>query len=406
MDTKDLIEQTARAFEEFKKANDARLDKIEKAGATGDLDAKLAKIEEDLSTALGLKAELARIEAKSNLQGLFSGDKPEKTAYKSAFFDRFVRKGEDSAELKDLMRKAWSIGTPADGGYALPEELDRTIEKMLRDVSPVRSVANVVQVGTSDYKKLVNVNGIASGWVGETAARPATNTSQFAEVAPPMGEVYANPQVTQHSLDDMFFNVEQELQDQLMEEFAVAEGAAFVSGNGTNKPKGFLTYTTAATADSSRAFGTIEHVATGVAGDFAASNKADILFTLVSKLKQGYRAGSVWMMNKGLLFEILKFKDTSGQYLWQPSLQASGISLNLLGFPVVEAEDMPAKAADALPIAFGNFRRTYTVVDRMGIRMLRDPYSNKPYVGFYTTKRVGGAVVNSEAIKVAKFALA
>lgn len=406
MDTKDLIEQTARAFEEFKKANDARLDKIEKAGATGDLDAKLAKIEEDLSTALGLKAELARIEAKSNLQGLFSGDKPEKTAYKSAFFDRFVRKGEDSAELKDLMRKAWSIGTPADGGYALPEELDRTIEKMLRDVSPVRSVANVVQVGTSDYKKLVNVNGIASGWVGETAARPATNTSQFAEVAPPMGEVYANPQVTQHSLDDMFFNVEQELQDQLMEEFAVAEGAAFVSGNGTNKPKGFLTYTTAATADSSRAFGTIEHVATGVAGDFAASNKADILFTLVSKLKQGYRAGSVWMMNKGLLFEILKFKDTSGQYLWQPSLQASGISLNLLGFPVVEAEDMPAKAADALPIAFGNFRRAYTVVDRMGIRMLRDPYSNKPYVGFYTTKRVGGAVVNSEAIKVAKFALA
>ncbi len=405
MDTKDLIEQTARAFEEFKKANDARLDKIEKAGATGDLDAKLAKIEEDLSTALGLKAELARIEAKSNLQGLFSGDKPEKTAYKSAFFDRFVRKGEDSAELKDLMRKAWSIGTPADGGYALPEELDRTIEKMLRDVSPVRSVANVVQVGTSDYKKLVNVNGIASGWVGETAARPATNTSQFAEVAPPMGEVYANPQVTQHSLDDMFFNVEQELQDQLMEEFAVAEGAAFVSGNGTNKPKGFLAYTTAATADSSRAFGTIEHVATGVAGDFAASNKADILFTLVSKLKQGYRAGSVWMMNKGLLFEILKFKDTSGQYLWQPSLQASGISLNLLGFPVVEAEDMPAKAADALAIAFGNFRRAYTIVDRMGIRMLRDPYSNKPYVGFYTTKRVGGAVVNSEAIKVAKFAL-
>lgn len=406
MDTKDLIEQTARAFEEFKKANDARLDKIEKAGATGDLDAKLAKIEEDLSTALGLKAELARIEAKSNLQGLFSGDKPEKTAYKSAFFDRFVRKGEDSAELKDLMRKAWSIGTPADGGYALPEELDRTIEKMLRDVSPVRSVANVVQVGTSDYKKLVNVNGIASGWVGETAARPATNTSQFAEVAPPMGEVYANPQVTQHSLDDMFFNVEQELQDQLMEEFAVAEGAAFVSGNGTNKPKGFLAYTTAATADSSRAFGTIEHVATGVAGDFAASNKADILFTLVSKLKQGYRAGSVWMMNKGLLFEILKFKDTSGQYLWQPSLQASGISINLLGFPVVEAEDMPAKAADALAIAFGNFRRAYTIVDRMGIRMLRDPYSNKPYVGFYTTKRVGGAVVNSEAIKVAKFALA
>jgi HK97 family phage major capsid protein len=314
-----------------------------------------------------------------------------------------VRKGQDDAALKELEKKAWSIGTPADGGYAVPEEIDREIEKLQRDLSPIRSLANVVRVSTSDYKKLVNQNGIASGWVGETAARPATNTSTLAEVTPFMGELYANPQVTQQALDDIFFDVEGELQAQLLEEFAVAEGSAFVSGNGTNKPKGFLAYTFVATADSSRTFGQLEYVATGVSGDFAASNKGDIFYDLVAKMKAGYRAGSQWVMNKGLLFEVMKIKDTTGQYLWQPRLSDNGLGLALVGYGVTEAEDMPAKAASSLSIAFGNFKRGYTIVDRVGMRMLRDPYSNKPYVGFYTTKRVGGMVVNSEAIKAIKF---
>ena len=410
LEIKTLVEGIQKGFDDFKKINDERVAKLEKGQATGDFEAKLAAVQGDLTKLLDLKKDIERIEAKSNLVGLVAGKgadaDPNKVAYKTAFFDRFVRKGEDSAEIKSLQAKAWSIGTPADGGYAVPEQIDRAIEKLVRDVSPVRSVANVVTVGTSDYKKLVNVNGIASGWVGETAARPATNTSQLAEVVPPMGELYANPQVTQQALDDMFFDVESELQAQLVEEFANAEGAAFVSGNGTNKPKGFLAYTTAATADSARAFGTLEHIATGVAGDFAASNKADVLFSTVGALKQGYRAGALWMMNKGILFEMLRIKDGQGNYLWQPSIQDSGLGIRLLGFGVVEAEDMPAKAANSLSIAFGNFRRGYTIVDRMGMRMLRDPYSNKPYVGFYTTKRVGGAVINSEAIKLVKFAAA
>ena len=403
---KALVESIQQGFNDFKKLNDERLAKVEKGAPAADFDAKLALVQADIAKALDLKKEIERVEAKANLQGLIGDAKernPDKAAYKAAFLDRFVRKGEDSADLKALQAKAWSIGTPADGGYALPEQIDREIEKMLRDISIVRSLANVVTVGTSDYKKLVNVNGIASGWVGETAARPATNTSQFAEVAPPMGELYANPQVTQQSLDDMFFDVEAELMTQLMEEFALAEGAAFVTGNGTNKPKGFLAYTTAATADSSRAFGTLEHVATGVSGDFAASNKADIFFSVVGALKKGYRMGAVWMMNKSLLFEAMRFKDTTGNYLWQPSIQDSGLGIRLLGFGVEEAEDMPVKAANSLSVAFGNFKRGYTIVDRVGMRMLRDPYSNKPYVGFYTTKRVGGAVVNSEAIKLIKF---
>lgn len=404
---KSLVEAIQKSFTDFKSINDDRLAKIEKGQATGDFEAKLARVESDIAKALDLKKEIDRVEAKANLQGIVGGAgsklNPDKVAYKQAFLDRFVRKGEDSADLKALQAKAWSVGTAADGGYALPEEIDRSIDKLLRDISPIRELATVVTVGTSDYKKLVNVNGIASGWVGETAARPATNTSQLAEVAPPMGEIYANPQVTQQALDDLFFDVEGELQAQLVEEIALQEGAAFVTGNGTNKPKGFLAYATAATADSSRAFGTLEHVATGVSGDFAASNKADAFYSLAAALKRGYREGAKWMMNKAVMFEVLRFKDSQGQYLWQPYLQDSGIGIRLLGWEVVESEDMPAKAAASLSIAFGNFKRGYTIVDRIGMRMLRDPYTNKPYVGFYTTKRVGGAVVNSEAIKLLKF---
>lgn len=409
LEVKTIVEAIQKGLDDFKKINDERLAKLEKGAATGDFEAKLAAVQKDLASALDLKKDLERIEAKSNLQGLMGGGAefdPDKKAYKTAFFDRFARKGEDSAELKALQQKAWSIGTPADGGYAVPEEIDRTIEKLIRDLSPVRSVADVKTVGTSDYKKLVNVNGIASGWVGETAARPATNTSPLAEVVPPMGELYANPQVTQQALDDMFFDVEGELQSQLVEEFAVAEGTAFVSGNGTNKPKGFLAYTTAATADSARAFGTLEHIATGVAGDFAAANKGDVLYSTVAALKAGYRPGSVWMMNKAVLFELMRLKDTTGQYLWQPRITDNSLGINLIGFGVVEAEDMPVKAASSLSIAFGNFKRGYLIVDRVGMRMLRDPYTNKPYVGFYTTKRVGGGVLNSEAIKLVKFAVA
>lgn len=409
---KSLVDGIQKGFADFKSINDERLAKLEKGAAPGDFDAKMAAVQADLTKLLDLKKDLERLESKQNLQGLMGaagGEKgitPEKAAYKQAFFDKFVRKGIDDAELKGLQAKAMSIGTAADGGYAVPEQIDRAIEKLARDISPMRQLATVVTVGTSDYKKLVNVNGIASGWVGETAARTATNTSQLAEVVPTMGELYANPQITQQALDDIFYDVEADVLNQLVEEFAVAEGAAFFTGNGTNKPTGLLAGATAATADASRAFGTLEHVATGVAGDWAASNKADVLLTVIGKLKAAYRNGAVWTFNKSTMFEILAFKDTTGQYLWQPNIQASGLGIRLLGFDTAEAEDMPAKAANSLSVAFGNFKRGYTIVDRIGMRMLRDPYSNKPYVGFYTTKRVGGKLMNSEAIKVVKFAVA
>lgn len=397
---KTLVEGIQRGFEDFKRTNDQK-----QAQSDGDFQAKMAKITADLAGLMDMKRSVEALELKAGRQGLGGGTEQDhvQADYKAGFINQFVRKGQESG-LKELESKAWSIGTSADGGYALPKTIETEVEKLARDLSPIRSIARVVKVGTSDYHKLVNVNGIASGWVGETASRAATNTSQFADVVPPMGEVYANPQVTQTSLDDMFFDAEAELIAQLSEELAVAEGAAFVTGNGTNKPKGFLAYTTAATADSSRAFATIEHIATGVSGDFPASNKADYLYDIVAKLKAAYRAGSNWTMGKALMFEIMKLKDTTGQYLWQPMIK-DGLVMNLLGYPVVEAEDMPVKAANSLSLAYGNFKRGYLIVDRVGIRMLRDPYSNKPYVGFYTTKRVGGAVINSEAIKIGKFSV-
>lgn len=396
----DLLEKQGRAFEEFKAQNDARLKAIEAGKSDADFKATLDRINAELDETKKALDEVAK-KATRPAAGAGSDADPDKLAYKQAF-GRFMRNGVEDG-LRELEAKAHSIGVPADGGYAVPEEIDRAILSRLVDISPVRSVANVVSVGTSDYKKLVNRRGTASGWVGETAARPATDTAVLSEKVPFWGELYANPQATQQMLDDVFFNADAWIAEELATEFARAEGAAFIAGDGTNKPRGFLAGPTAATPDASRADGTIQHIPTGVAGDWAASDKADVLITLIHALRAGHRANAVFMMNKALLAEIRSFKDADGQYLWRPGLEA-GMASTLLGFPVVEAEDMPAKAANSLSVAFGNFRAGYTIVDRLGVRTLRDPYSNKPYVGFYTTKRVGGILVDSEAIKVLRFA--
>ena len=272
------------------------------------------------------------------------------------------------------------------------------------DISPIRSIAGQISVSTPDYHKLVNTRGTASGWVGEATARTETATAALAEVIPSMGEIYANPASTQQALDDLFFDVESWIAGEVATEFAVEEGLAFVSGDGTNKPKGFLDYTTAATADGVRAFGTIQHFATGVSADYAATDPHEIFIDIAYGVKAGMRAGSRWVTNKATLAGIRKMKDGSGDLIWKAGL-AEGQPQTLMGYPITEAEDMPDVAADSLSIAFGNFQRGYLIVDRIGTRSLRDPFTNKPYVHFYTTKRLGGAVIDSEAIKVIKFGL-
>lgn len=393
----DAIEAGNKAFADFKSINEQQNTKTR-----DEINAELKKAFDEMSEMKKLAEDL---QAKMNRPG-FGGGASQVDEHQSAHqkaFDGFLRKGVDYD--KSIEEKALAVGTNsgADGGYAVPKTIDAMVESLIVNISPMRQLATVQQISTPEFHKLVNVRGTASGWVGETDARSATNTPQLKDIKPTMGELYANAQASQQMLDDVFFNAEQWLADNIATEFARAEGAAFISGDGTNKPTGFLAGSTAATADSSRTFGVLEHIATGVAGDFAASNKADILFSVVSKLKAGYRQGASWVMPKATLFEIAALKDSNGRYLFDFST-VPGKPDRLIGYDVVEAEDMPAKAANALGIAFGNFKRGYLIVDRIGTRVLRDPFSAKPYVGFYVTKRVGGALINSEAIKVVKFA--
>lgn len=400
MELKEVIDGLGRSFEEFKKTNDDLLKAKADGKAIADVEAKLAKINDDIAKFSELKAALDAIEKKLNRPGAAGETDPTKAEHKAAF-GKFLRKGIDDG-LGELQQKAYNITTDADGGYAVPEELDRDILELMRDISPMREVCNVITVGSSDYKKLANKGGTTGGWVDEDDARAATNSSQLAILTPFMGEVYAYPQATQQMLDDVFFNAEQFIEGECAATFAEMEGAAFTTGDGTKKPKGFLAYTTAATADGARAFGTLQHIVSGAAADWAASNPQDKLLDVVYALKKGYRNNARWMTSKAMLADVRKLKDVDGNYIWRPGLEA-GQPDTLLGYGIAENEDMPAKAANALSIAFGDFKRGYTIVDRIGTRILRDPYTNKPFVGFYVTKRVGGFLADSNAIKLFKF---
>jgi len=313
----------------------------------------------------------------------------EDAEHKSAFLDGFMQKGDDSG-LKALEQKALSTATGGDGGYAVPSVIDAEIEKQLMDMSPLRSIVKVKSVETGNYKRLVNTGGTGSGWVGEADSRTGTATPSLTEIVIEPGEIYANAAATQRALDDMQFDAEAWLTEEVAEEFAIKEGAAIINGDGVNKPLGFL--------DAS-VVGSIGKTTTGADGAFAA---ADTLIDLVHSLKAGYRKGASFVMNSATLAAVRKLKDSDGNFLWRAGLEG-GQPDRLLGYPVVEAEDMPDMAAGSYSIAFGNFERAYTLVERHGVRVLRDPYSNKPYVNFYATKRVGGALVNAEALKLVEF---
>ena len=309
-----------------------------------------------------------------------------------SFVDGFLRQGRES-ELKSM-----SIGSVADGGYAVPIELDQKIAQRLLRISPIRSISQVVQTSTANYRKLIGINGTVSGWVSETAARPVSASPQFAEISPPYGELYANPSASQAMLDDSMFDLESWLADQIAREFARAEGAAFVSGTGINQPVGFLSAPTSEANDANRPFGTLQYIASANATGLDAQPD-DHLLDMVMSLNPGHRQGAVWVMNASTIAQIRKVKDAMGDYIWQPSFM-DGQPDRLLGYPVIEAADMPNIGAGNVPIAFGNFQNGYLITERTGTRILRDPYTNKPYVNFYATRRLGGQVLDSDAIKL------
>ena len=392
------FEDFMRAFEAFKETNDERLYALERRSAVDPLlEEKLTRIDHTLDETRPMADDLALKVARPPIGGgsLSTGASREH----AAAFESYVRKGEPG-RLRDLERKALSVGSDPDGGYLVPDETETAVNRALKDISPIRAISGIRQVSGSVYKRPFAISGADTGWVAETAARPQTNAPTLAELSFPTMELYAMPAATSSLLDDSAVNIDEWLAEEVRIAFAEQEGTAFVSGDGTNKPKGFLDYTTV--ANDSWTWGNIGFIATGQAGAFPSSDPCDVLIDLIYAVKSGYLANAHFVMNRATQSVIRKMKDGDGTYLWQPSANP-GESPTLLGFPVAESEDMPDVANGSFSLAYGDFRRGYLIVDRVGIRVLRDPYSAKPYVLFYTTKRVGGGVQDFEAIKLLKF---
>jgi HK97 family phage major capsid protein len=324
-------------------------------------------------------------------------------AYKNAL-EAYMRKGRTDG-LDDLHQKAMSVASDPDGGYLVtPDSSGRVIER-IRDTTPMRQIANVQTISTDALEGPIDRDEASFGWVGEAGTRSETNTPQVGMWRIPTHEMYAMPKATQKLLDDAAVDVGAWLERKIADKLARGANDAYVNGDGVQKPRGFATYTTAATADSSRTWGQLEHIVTGANGDFgtAPGGAQDKLIDLVTALNPGYRNGARWLAPRAVVGKIRKFKEaTTNAYIWQPGLTA-GQPSTILGYPLTESEDMPALATNSLSLAFGNFQEGYQIVDRIGIRILRDPYTAKPFILFYATARTGGAVVNFDAIKFLKF---
>ena len=420
----DALDKIATAFEEYKKTNDQRIEAVKSGASTEAFDAKLAKIDAHIDSLGEMKAKLEKMETKLARPGALDGgrqegESKEAVEYRHAFLDWMRAPGDHerqqkaAAAAKQLESKSREgretrstqtvTSTGSAGGFALPEIIERQIARLSVDISPIRQISTVRTVGSPDYKELFDVNGAGFEWLGETDTRNQTNTPDLAEVAPTFGMASAKPQASEESLDDLFFDVESWLTMSAAEAIAQGEGVAFISGNGTKKPTGFLAGPTpVTTADASRAFGTLQYIASGQAA--ALPTSADVFYDLVYSLRARYRNNAQWVTSKLVLAALRKYKDTSGQYLWQPALTA-GQPATFMGYGITEAEDMPAVGAGAFSLAFGDFKEGYLIADRVGMRITRDEITTPGFVKFYVRKRVGGKLRNTQAIKLLKIAV-
>lgn len=421
----------AEAVEKMRGVHETRMSDLEKKGAIDPLDneqiKKMAAEIAEMRTVKDAMEELRKKMGRPNF-GAIQGKEisPEAKEHRTAMLgylrnpssrdaqDR-LQKAEKAAvkaeEAGSLEFETRAITTTADatGGYAVPEQIASAINAELLETSPLRNLVNVITVGTKDFKELVDLRGTAYGWVGETDTRTATGTPTLAEVALTFGTLYAYPTATEESLQDMFFDVEGWLNNSIVEAFAAGEENSIVSGNGTNKPTGFLTGTPVATADGARAFGVLQYIATGVAANWkvwaaGTASQLDTFNQTIYSLKKGYRANARWLMNKATAGDVMLFKDGDSNYMWQQSV-LEGQPDRLLGYAVSESEEMPDKAANAFSVAFGDFKAGYTLADLAGIRITRDDITTPGYVKWYARRRLGGKIRKSEAIKLIKFAV-
>lgn len=395
-DPNTILASLAKTFEEFKASHEEELKGINNKFADVVQTEKVDRINNEI-TALTKALDdvnMAMAALRSGGGGAGAPD-PDKAAHAAAF-DKFFRKGADNG-LADLeVKAALTTQSDPDGGYLVPTEMESTIDRVLGTVSAMRGLARTINISTDEYKKLVSMGGTSSGWVGEEETRPETDSPTLREIIINVNEIYAKPRSTQKALDDAAINIEQWLADEVATEFAEQEGAAFITGNGVKKPRGILSYNTVANA--SYAWGSLGYVVTGHASSFASSAPADALIDLFYSLKQGYRSNASFLTSDAVMGTIRKMKNTEGDYLWAPP--TADMPASILGKPVSTDDNMNALGSNAFPVAFGDWNRGYLIANRVGIRVLRDPFSNKPNVEFYTTKRVGGGVVNFEAIKL------
>lgn len=393
-EVKQVLEAQAQAWEQFKTANDEKLAAIEKRSSVSEYDAKLAKINADLERLSDSQKAIAAAQTRTEHSAETTGDDHRKA------FRQFIRKGDVSA-LEGI--KAARVSDDTTGGYLVPHAVVGPIVHRIFDSSPVRQVARIQAITGNAIEGVVDYGQLSVSWLDEVTASSDPTTPSVKKYRIEVNNQRSSPRISPVLLEDAAVDIESWIGEKIARDFALSENTSFVAGSGVAQPRGFTTYTTAATADSSRSWGQLEHVATGTSGGFGStSNGIDKLTDLAYKVKAGYRAKSLWMMSKATLASARQLKTSNGDYIWQPSAQA-GTPATLLGYAVVEAEDMPAVAANSLSIAFGDFSAGYMIVDRIGLSVLRDPYSNNPYVTFHAVRRVGGGVVDFDAIKFLKF---
>lgn len=380
------VNQLTRSWEQFKSVNEARLADKKKDPLH---DVQLEKIGNEMDN---LRTEMKALEASIHRPaGASFKDSESADAYKQAFCS-YVRKGADIG-LAQLEKKALSVSSDPDGGYMVTPFMSQYIAKAVFDSSPLRRLARVETISTDSLDIIEDNAEAAAGWTAETASVSDTTTPTIGKRNIACHEIYAQPKATQKLVDDASINIEQWLAEKIADKFSRLENTAFVSGDGVGKPRGITTY-----ADGT-SYGQIQQVATGTSGDL----DADSLLKLFYALKETYALRASFLMHRSTLQKVRLLKETStGQYIWTPFL-GDGQPETLLGIPVYSAVDMPTPASGSLSVALGDFQSAYQVVDRNGVRILRDPYTDKPFVKFYATKRVGGDVINFDAIKLLRF---
>ena len=370
-----------------------------KASATA-LDAVKSEADAHIKT---LTDKVEELEAKSLRPTMSTKSvKESKMENSSELLSTFARKGIDGLRAKagDVQ-----ISVDAQGGYALPNEVSRNIIELQHEKSPIRGLVGGISTNTTDYSQLVSLGSAASGWVGETSTRGTTNAPELTKVSAVFGEVYASPKAYQHVLEDAFFNVESWLSGEVAREFSEQENQAFLTGNGTNKPVGILngldTTTDYTKTDATRDFGKYQVIKSGVAASLGATSDdvINLLRSVVLNTKTGYLGNAKFMMNRETHNVLVDLKTTDGEYFLQRDITQAAAG-SIFGYEIVINEDMDGIGAGNMPIIFGDFGAGYQVVDRVGVSMLRDPYSAHGAVSFYTRKRVGSMLLNTEALKV------